>query len=298
MTPEYPVGIGGAAPDHHQKRLVQRHIAAGRAFKCLADAIAGGADHARVDGQLPAIGDGDARVLRLVGVEDGRDIVLGMAGGEQHARHRENAGAALCAQPVEAVLDHRVGEFEIAVFHRPVGKAGLEPLGKLCEFTDRTAVAAAVAANHQPQLLACFVRHAGHYAPPSNASEGRSVKTVPKTNSCFISKAPSRPDGQCPLPGAGLLPGHHWRRWRGRNRSRTPCRTQREPRNACQTARTAPDWIPDMGRSAPESLSVPPGTPSLAGHASGAGRRHQAPNPAKPVGGAAALPETPACSGG
>src|SRR5690606_8678711 len=57
-----------------------------------------------------------------------------------------------------------------------------------------------------------------------------------------------------------------------------PCR-----RAGPNTARTAPDWTPGLGRSPPDSLSVPPGTPSLAGHASGALRPSQGPNAAAAV---------------
>ena len=112
------VGIARPAPDHHEAGFVHRHVRGVGVERAL-DAIGGGRDHARIDPQLAAIDDLDV-VLGGIGVEHGRDVVLGVHRGKEHAGHSEDAGATLLAQPVEPVADHRIGEFEIAVFHRPV----------------------------------------------------------------------------------------------------------------------------------------------------------------------------------
>ena len=54
----------------------------------------------------------------------------------------------LLAQPVEAVVDHRIGEFEIAIFDRNAGQALAQRIGERCEFADGALVAAAMAAQH------------------------------------------------------------------------------------------------------------------------------------------------------
>ncbi len=61
------------------------------------------------------------------------------------ARTRETP---CCAQPVEALVDHRIGELEIAVFDRHLGQALAQLVGEHGEFADRQLVAAAVAAQH------------------------------------------------------------------------------------------------------------------------------------------------------
>ena len=47
---------------------------------------------------------------------------FGVRRGEQHPRHRQDALAAALAQPVESGADHRVGELQVAVLHRPFGR--------------------------------------------------------------------------------------------------------------------------------------------------------------------------------
>ncbi len=58
-----------------------------------------------------------------VGLEHRGNVVLGMAGGEQHAGHGEHVRDPLRPQAVEAVADDRLGEFEIAVFDRILRQA-------------------------------------------------------------------------------------------------------------------------------------------------------------------------------
>ena len=50
------VGIGSAAADHDEQRFVARNVVAGRVER-LADAVAGGAQHLRVDAELAAVFD-------------------------------------------------------------------------------------------------------------------------------------------------------------------------------------------------------------------------------------------------
>jgi hypothetical protein len=110
------IGIRRAAPDHDEQRLVARHIAWAFGDRLL-DALGGGAQHLGVDAEFAAIVDADA-VGGSIGVEHRRDVVLGMAGGKQHARHRQYMADALGAQAVEAVAQDGLGELEIAVLDR------------------------------------------------------------------------------------------------------------------------------------------------------------------------------------
>ncbi len=149
------IGIGirvrSTAPHHHQQRLMARN-----ALLCsrlgLGDAGAGGIEHLEIDAEFGPISDLDA-MLCGIGVEHGRDVVLGVAGGEQHARQREHALDACVPQLVETKIDHRVGEFEIAVFDRNAFKALAEDIGQMGEFVDGATVAAAVTAQHDAGTL-------------------------------------------------------------------------------------------------------------------------------------------------
>jgi hypothetical protein len=91
-----------------------------------------------------------------VGVQHRGNIVLGVAGREQHARHGQYAGHPNGAQPVQPVAQDRAGEFEIAVLHRRVMQLVAQPMRHGGEFVHGILVAAAVAADHDAQLL----RHA------------------------------------------------------------------------------------------------------------------------------------------
>ena len=147
------VRIGSAAPDHHQQGLVQRHVAVGSVDRFL-NTGSGGFHHACVDGQFAAIGDRHLRMHGLIGVEDRGNVVLGVTSGKQHARHGQNAGAAGLAQLVQSVMNDRVGEFQISVFHRPIGEAGRQAFRQLCKLLYGTLVAAAMAADHQSEFFA------------------------------------------------------------------------------------------------------------------------------------------------
>ena len=64
--------------------------------------------------QLAAVVDRHPGMLGLIGVEHRGDVVLGVAGGEEHAGHRQHAVCAALAQLVQAVADDRRGELEKA----------------------------------------------------------------------------------------------------------------------------------------------------------------------------------------
>src|SRR3546814_10765531 len=80
--------------------------------------------------------DRHLRMLRLVGVQHRRNVVLGVAGGEQHARHGEAARHAPGAQLVETLADDRRGEFQEAALHRV--RSEERRVGKECVSTCRS----------------------------------------------------------------------------------------------------------------------------------------------------------------
>ena len=113
----------------------------------LADAGGGGLDHAALDAELAAIVDGDA-ALGGIAVEHRGDVVLGMAGGEEHAGDGQDAGDAAGHQGIEAVADDGRGKFQIAVLERPVREGCAQPAGKVGELGRGQPVAAAMTADH------------------------------------------------------------------------------------------------------------------------------------------------------
>ncbi len=148
------IGVGSAAPDHDQHRLVRRIILA-HAVDRLLDAGAGGAHHLGIDAELAAVLDPQALVLRHICIEHRGDVVLDVSGGEQHARHRQDMGVALGPQRLDPVADHRRGELQKRVLDIVVRHARGELARHLGEFAARARIAAAVPA----QQHACFLRH-------------------------------------------------------------------------------------------------------------------------------------------
>jgi len=92
------VGIGirvrRAAPDDTQQRVMPGDLIIQGFF----DPGACGSQHLQINGKFPTILDRHTGVLRLIRVQDGRNIILRVAGGEQHARNRQNAGHTLFTQ--------------------------------------------------------------------------------------------------------------------------------------------------------------------------------------------------------
>ena len=160
----------------------------------------GGADHLEVDAQLAAVFDADAGILRLIGVEHRRDIVLGVAGGEKHARHREHSRHALVAQPVEAGMDHRIAEFQIAIFDGRLRIAFLQPLRDLGEFARRVLVAAAMAADHDAELFARAHACVLSGSPLASSASGCS------SSGCFFLPAFAASAARAAAPSAAAMP--------------------------------------------------------------------------------------------
>jgi hypothetical protein len=83
---------------------------------------------------------------RRVVVEHGGNIVFGVAGGKQHARHGENVIGAAGAQIVKPLADGGPGEFEKPVHHLAIRQMARDMPGQRLELGDRLHVAAAVTA--------------------------------------------------------------------------------------------------------------------------------------------------------
>ena len=77
-----------------------------------------------------------------------------MAGGEEHARHGEDAIDALGAQLVQTVADDGGGEFQVTELHGILRQAFLQVSGQHGKFTHRVRVAAAVTTQHHTKFLA------------------------------------------------------------------------------------------------------------------------------------------------
>ena len=111
-----------------------------------------GRDHLRVQTELPAIADGEARVLFLIGGEHRRDVVFGVGRGKEHAWHGQDMRHALIAQGIKAHMNVRRGVFQKAVLHRHFRIPVPQALGEECEFFFGNFGAAAVPANHDARL--------------------------------------------------------------------------------------------------------------------------------------------------
>ena len=96
--------------------------------------------HLGVDTEFLAVVDGKAVILCGIGVQHRRDVVLGVASGEQHAGDGQDAGNTLFAQLVEADMDDR--DWRILGNRTRPGTRGIEArsaLGDLGEFFHRQA---------------------------------------------------------------------------------------------------------------------------------------------------------------
>ena len=231
------IGVRGAAADHDKAGLVQRHgpeFGIG-AVHGLLHAGTGGGDHLGIDAKLSAIADLDP-MARGIGVEHGGNVVLGVHRGKEHARHGQDAGAALFAQPVEPVPDHRIGEFEIAVVDLPVGgEIGRQAFGQHLEFVHRSRAARPVAADHHPgadfrcrhgcphpEARACDRRGPDGAGAPAGAHRDDAPALAPVAGrpACATCPAPPR------LRRAGVVGKDLARLGRGRKRQRAAPATE------------------------------------------------------------------------
>ena len=145
------VGIGGAAPDHHQERVVARDAIPGPG-QGLLDPRARGLDQLAIDRQFAAVANADPGMPRFVGVQHRGNVVLGMPGGEQHAGNRQHIRHPSVAQLVQTVTDDRRGELQKPAFHVVPGQALADTAGHGLEFPHRVAIPAAMAADHYAQF--------------------------------------------------------------------------------------------------------------------------------------------------
>ncbi len=150
------VRIGGAAADHREQRLAARHRGRRRRQARL-DPILRRLQQLRIDAEVPAEGDRQA-MLGGIAVQHRGHVVLDVAGGEQHAWHRQDPLDALVAQLVEPLPDHGMREFEEAAGDGPGGQPAGQLVDQMIELRHRRAIARAVAANHDADL--------GHAAAP------------------------------------------------------------------------------------------------------------------------------------
>ena len=88
------VGIGATAPDHQKQGIVPIIIGSKRGLDAF-DALVGDLQQMRMNTQIPAQRDGQARMLGLKGVDDHRDIVFDMASGHQQRRQGCDAAETL-----------------------------------------------------------------------------------------------------------------------------------------------------------------------------------------------------------
>ena len=129
---------------------MQRHFAqflVGRVERRL-NPFTRSADHLQVDAEFAPVIDHHAGVLCLVGIEHGGNVVLCVTGSKQHAWHRQHAGDAVGTKPVEPFGNHRVAEFQIAIFHMRVRVPGLQAFGHGGKFLGCVLVTAAMATDH------------------------------------------------------------------------------------------------------------------------------------------------------
>ena len=155
------VGIGRAPAHHHQQGVVQGD---GSLLVGLLEGVANAGpsrlDHLQIHPQLPAVIHPQAS-LGGVGVEYGGDVVLGVAGGEQHRRNRQDVPHPALAQGLQPIPQDRAGELQVAVLHRQGSEALAQGRRQLGELLNRQAVAAAVAAHQHADRPMLPVQRSG-----------------------------------------------------------------------------------------------------------------------------------------
>ena len=128
---------------------MERDVPAGR-VEGGGDPVTRGAKQLFVDPELARVADLHLRVLGLVGIEHRRDVVLGMAGREQHPGDREAELVAAPAKLPEPLADHRGRELEEPALDVVPRETLADAGGDRLELRDGLHVAASVAAYHHP----------------------------------------------------------------------------------------------------------------------------------------------------
>ena len=188
------IGVGGAAADDHQQGLLPRDPACGAGFGLL-DALGSDGEQPSVHGEIAAIVDLEIATLGRIGVEHRGDVVLHMAGGEQHAGNRQDVPHATAIELVESVADDGTGEFEETRGDRILRQSCLDAGGHRLEFGDRFQVAAAMAADHHPDLAHSASRFPWSFVSP------RTRIDVKRSQSPLCRRCRARPRFFCwPLP--------------------------------------------------------------------------------------------------
>ncbi len=155
------VGIGirvrSPAPDNHKAGFMQGDFAVlGVAFgHSLVDPVSGGIEHFRVHPELTAVIDLHA-MFGSIGVEHSRDIIFGVHRGKQHTGDGQYALSALGTKRIKPVAHNGVGEFQVAVIHRPIGEMGFQPFGNLRKFIYCFLAAGPMPADHHSEFGHCL----------------------------------------------------------------------------------------------------------------------------------------------
>ena len=108
------------APNHHKASLMHRDLPMGRIGRRdrLLHPAAGRGDHLRIHAQFSAIADLDP-MLGRIGIQHGRNIILGVHRGKEHTGNGQNFITSLGAEPIQPIPNYRIGKFQIAVFNCP-----------------------------------------------------------------------------------------------------------------------------------------------------------------------------------
>ena len=169
------VGIGvrvRSAPAHHQQQgFVTRNVSPIRRRRSLLfrlrDPVGSGTDQLVVDPQFAPVDYFKTGMACRIGIENAWNVVLGMAGGKQHAGKRMDPLHPGFAQAVQPLMQNRVGKFQIAILHRHAGQSGDQAVAQAGKLFNGTLVARTVSAQHNPG----FRRHQRPFSHGSGFSE-------------------------------------------------------------------------------------------------------------------------------
>ena len=142
------IGIRRTTAHHHQQGVVKWHLRG--TIKSLTNAGRRRLDHVAINAELPAVIDAEAG-FGAVGLQNRRNVVFGMAGCEQHRRHRKHVLNPLGSQAIEAIAKNRSGKFQVSVGHRHRGKGVPKLLRQFGELRHRQAVSTAMTTDKDPQ---------------------------------------------------------------------------------------------------------------------------------------------------